>query len=127
MDNLFVLYHYLVRSRSRSDESNPYNVALQSVHNLLEIIREMDYSAECVRENGGFEWDRANRIVSMLIQGHQIALLDHHNGAKNTVVAIIEKYLRLEDFDYVIAEMGRIRKAVEARNAELGEIDEHPF
>lgn len=127
MDNLFVLYRYLVQSQSPTDDTNSYNITLHTLENLLEMIRELDHAADMVRAHGGFDFAWAERISDRLIESHEGALLNHYKGAKETVIRLVERYLRLEDFDDVIARIGQRRDVEERNQQELGEIDEHPF
>lgn len=129
MDNLFVLYRYLVQSRSRTNEDSNYNIALRALENVLNIIIELEPSAQMVKDNGGFDWEQAERLRDRIIEGHQVGLVDHYGTVKEMFVALAEKYLPLTDFDFVITDLERMKQAAIARQSldDLGEIDEHPF
>ena len=130
MDNLFVLYRYLVQSKHLTDENVPYNCALRALNTLLEILRTLDYYGNEVRDRGGLDFTDAELIEKNIVEGYAVGLFSHHGeSVKEMLVAIVEKYLPLEDFDFVIANLERAKKAAERRKSldDLGEIDEHPF
>ena len=102
MDDLFVVYRYLTLHRSRSDESNPYNVAFEALDDYINVEPEIAYYAKRIRETGGLDWSEAEKLTERILTGSETVLNRHYETTLSTAIAFVHKYISLDDIDMLI-------------------------
>jgi hypothetical protein len=100
MNTLFTLYRYLARNKNDHPE-NSYTTAYRALESFLDIVEELEYWGEKVYDNGGFDWDEADRLTSRLTDGFKTALCSINDDAVKAIHDFIESHITMWSKDGV--------------------------
>jgi len=124
MDSLFTLYRYLVNNRHQSDHKNPYNVALQTLENYLDMERSLATYADKIRQTGGLDFADAEKLTAHLEHGFETAILLAHESAPKAVAQMVCRYIGLSEIDEVIEACQEEKARMEREEREESEASE---
>ncbi len=131
MNNLFTLYRYLAQNQGRADKSDPYNVALQTLEPVLDLLAELDHYGEQIRQSGGTLWDETEQISERIIERHRAALGAFSQSNLEAVKAFSEWGIGLDEIDALIDALQQQKQTMlqqrREQAEELGDLDDHPF
>jgi cobyrinic acid a,c-diamide synthase len=102
MDDLFIVYRYLVLNRHRTNDDNPYNAAFRAFDSYVDMEREIAYYAGKISSMGGLDFEDAEKLTERLLTGFETGLNNHHGTTLATAIDFVKKYISLDDIGKLI-------------------------
>lgn len=133
MEKLFRLYRYLSQCKHRENEDNSYNVALRALEQVCDLLGELDYWGQHIINEGGMQWEDADRITERIIDHHKTSLCEYaHQNAITAIIDFASTHTSTKEIDEVCKLLQEQKaKAEEAHGSytdmPLGDLDDHPF